>query len=135
MTALKITRLLPAISLACAMGMIAPALAQTTTTAPAPAASTMAPAAPASTPAAPATTTTATTAKPVVSSAKLPAADEFKTTALATAHCPGDTVVWSTLSKSKSYHLASSKYYGKTKHGAYVCEKDATAAGFHASKE
>ena len=65
---------------------------------------------------------------------KLPAADAFKTVAAATAHCPGDTVVWSTLSKSKSYHTASSKYYGKTKHGAYVCEKDATAAGFHASK-
>jgi hypothetical protein len=88
---------------------------------PAPAASTMAP--------------MSSTAKPAMSSAKLPVADEFKTTALATAHCPGDTVVWSTLSKSKSYHLASSKYYGKTKHGAYVCEKDATAAGFHASKE
>ncbi len=72
---------------------------------------------------------------PVAASAKLPAADAFKTVTLAAAHCPGDTVVWSTLSKSKSYHLAASRYYGKTKKGAYVCEKDATAAGFHASKE
>ncbi len=79
---------------------------------------------------APAGVAAPTKAKPM----KLPAADAFKTVALATAHCPGDTVVWSTLSKSKSYHTASSKYYGKTKHGAYVCEKDATAAGFHASK-
>ncbi len=68
-------------------------------------------------------------------SAKLPAAEAFKTVPLAAAHCPGDKVVWSTLSKSKSYHLAASRYYGKTKKGAYVCEKDATAAGFHASKD
>jgi hypothetical protein len=32
------------------------------------------------------------------------------------------------------YHLAASKYYGKTKHGAYICEKDAVAFGYHASK-
>ncbi len=67
--------------------------------------------------------------------AKLPAADEFKTAAAATAHCPGDVVVWSALSASHSYHLATSRYYGKTKRGAYVCEKDAAAAGYHASKE
>ena len=69
-----------------------------------------------------------------VKSARLPSDETFKTAAAATAHCPSDTVVWSTLSKSKSYHTASSKYYGKTKHGAYVCQKDATAAGFHAAK-
>jgi hypothetical protein len=68
------------------------------------------------------------------SHSRLPSGEEFKTAAAATAHCPSDTVVWSTLSKSKSYHLSSSKYFGKTKHGAYVCEKDATAAGFHAAK-
>ena len=67
-------------------------------------------------------------------SARLPAGEEFKSVDAAKAHCPGDTVVWSTLSKSKSYHNATSKYYGKTKHGAYVCEKDATAAGFHPAK-
>jgi hypothetical protein len=65
---------------------------------------------------------------------KLPASDKFTTVAAATAHCPGDTVVWSSFSKSQVYHLAASKYYGKTKHGAYVCEKDADAFGYHASK-
>jgi hypothetical protein len=65
---------------------------------------------------------------------KLSKANEFKTEALATAHCPGDTVVWSTLSKSKTYHMADSKYYGKTKHGAYVCKGDAVSAGFRALK-
>ncbi len=60
--------------------------------------------------------------------------EEFKTPSDAAAHCPGDVVVWSTLSKAKSFHLAASRYYGKTKHGAYVCEKAAEAAGFHAAK-
>jgi len=67
-------------------------------------------------------------------SAKLTQSEEFRTVTAAQAHCPGDTVVWSTLSKSKAYHLASSRYYGKTKHGAYVCEKAATLAGFHQAK-
>ena len=33
---------------------------------------------------------------------------------------PATPVVWSTL-RSKTFHTASSKLYGKTKHGAYVC--------------
>jgi hypothetical protein len=66
--------------------------------------------------------------------AKVPASDKFKSVAAAAAHCPSDTVVWSTFSSSHVYHLAASKYYGKTKHGAYVCEKDAVAFGYHASK-
>jgi hypothetical protein len=68
------------------------------------------------------------------SAASFPKAEEFSTVAAAAAHCPGDVVVWSTFTKSKAFHLAASRYYGKTKHGAYVCEKDALAAGFHAAK-
>jgi hypothetical protein len=64
----------------------------------------------------------------------LAAGEKFSSVATAQAHCPGDTVVWSTMSKSKTFHTSSSKYFGKTKHGAYVCEKTATAAGFHAAK-
>jgi hypothetical protein len=150
MSSVKFTRLvLPAVTFALVLGLAAPVMAQTTPPAgsgvpptPAPGAITVAPAtsgkttatsgsgvlsntSPVTKPAAMASTTTG----------KLPAGDEYKTVALATAHCPSDTVVWSTLSKSKSYHLATSKYYGKTKHGAYVCEKDAATYGFHASKE
>jgi hypothetical protein len=73
-------------------------------------------------------------ALPATPSTRLAKSLEFKTTTAAQAHCPGDLVVWSTLSKSKAYHLAASRYYGKTKHGAYVCEKDANAAGFHQAK-
>jgi len=76
---------------------------------------------------------------PVVAAGKtpadpLPSADRFKSAAAAASHCPGDTVVWSTLSKGRSFHLPGTKRYGTTKHGAYVCEHDALAFGFHPAK-
>ena len=74
------------------------------------------------------------TTKSKGSGTRIPASETFKTTTDASAHCPGGTVVWSTLSKTKTYHLAKSKYYGKTKHGAFVCQQDADAAGFRALK-
>jgi hypothetical protein len=73
-------------------------------------------------------------AAPAAKAGKLPRADAFKNLAAAQAHCPGDVVVWSTLTKSKSFHLAGSRYYGKTKHGAYVCKADALEYGFHQAK-
>lgn len=66
--------------------------------------------------------------------ARLPKTDIFKTVAEASAHCPASTVVWSTLSKSRSFHLSGSRYYGTTKHGAYVCKSDALAFGFHQAR-
>jgi hypothetical protein len=124
---MKITQisrhLVSAFTFACAVNVAPLAIAQTTA-APSGTMAPMAAPAPAS--------SMAPMAGPMTS--KLSKADEFKTEALATAHCPGDTVVWSTLSKSKTYHMAASKYYGKTKHGAYVCKGDAVSAGFHALK-
>jgi len=76
--------------------------------------------------------TTTPAAKPP--SGRLPKADEFSTQASAAAHCPNDTVVWSALSKGKSFHLSGSRYFGTTKHGAYVCKGDALEYGYHASK-
>ena len=64
----------------------------------------------------------------------LPASEKFSSVATAQAHCPGDAVVWVNTSHSHVFHASSSKYFGKTKHGAYVCEKTAVAAGLHASK-
>lgn len=61
------------------------------------------------------------------------AAGQFSTEAAAKAHCPGDTIVWANLSGSKAYHMAGNKYFGKTKHGAYMCQKQADQAGFHAA--
>jgi hypothetical protein len=115
--------LAPALAFACAMG-IAPLATAQTMAGPAGTMAPMAAPAPAS--------SMAPMAGPMAG--KLSKADEFKTAALATAHCPGDTVVWSTLSKTKTYHLAGSKYYGTTKHGAYVCKGDAVSAGFRALK-
>jgi hypothetical protein len=93
-----------------------------------------APAQPASpAPAAPATKPVATkpATKPAV--AKPKPDNQFSSEDLAKAHCPGDTVVWVNLS-SKIYHLSGTGDYGKTKKGAYMCEKETTAAGFRAAK-
>ena len=65
--------------------------------------------------------------------AKPKAENQFASEELAKAHCPGDTVVWVNLS-SKIYHLSGTADYGKTKRGAYMCEKETTAAGFRAAK-
>ena len=75
--------------------------------------------------------TAAPAAKPA---GKLSKADEFSTTAAAAGHCASGVVVWSTLAKSRSFHTSGSRYFGKTKHGAYMCEGDALAAGFHQAK-
>lgn len=46
----------------------------------------------------------------------------------AQAHCPSDTVVWLN-TNSGIYHIQGERWYGRTKHGAYVCKKDADRAG------
>ncbi|HEY3908410.1 MAG TPA: hypothetical protein VGM07_00805 [Stellaceae bacterium] len=61
------------------------------------------------------------------------AADQFSSESAAKTHCPGDTVVWANLGGSKAYHLSGNKYYGKTKHGAFMCQKEADQAGYHAA--
>ena len=58
---------------------------------------------------------------------------QFKTEAEAKTSCPTDNVVWVNR-RSKVYHASASKSYGKTKNGAYMCEKESTAAGFRAPK-
>ena len=85
-----------------------------------------------STAAAPSATPPATTTRPPAAAAPT-AAGQFSTEAQAKARCPGDTVVWVNLD-SKVYHFAGTRNYGTTKSGAYMCEKDATAAGSRAAK-
>ena len=58
---------------------------------------------------------------------------QYATEAEAKAGCRGDGVVWVNL-RSKAYHDSGSKSYGATKAGAYMCEKESIAAGFHAAK-
>ena len=82
----------------------------------------------------PAATTTAPAPKAAAKPAAAPsAANEFATEAAAKARCPTDTVVWVNLD-SKIYHYTGYSDYGKTKSGAYMCEKDTSAAGFRAAK-
>jgi hypothetical protein len=94
------------------------------------------PTAPTAPGAAKSTTPTAKTNAPAPKQIPAPTATEanqFGTEALAKAHCPGDIVVWANLS-TRVYHFAGNKVYGKTKRGAYMCEKDSVAASFRAAK-
>ena len=59
--------------------------------------------------------------------------EEFKSEAAAKAHCPTQPVVWVN-THGHVFHLSRSKYFGKTRYGAYACEKAAEAAGFRAAK-
>lgn len=109
-----------ALSLLAVSAFAAPAVA----TAPASAAAKVAPAAKAT------TTTTTTVTKPAAP-APAPAATTVTTTTT-TAAAPGQ--VWvNTASKSKVYHCAGTKYFGKTKKGEYMSVADAEAKGFKAA--
>lgn len=85
--------------------------------------------------AAPANPPAATVAKPrgTVVAPSQAGANQFATESQAKSHCSSDVVVWANLT-SKIYHFAGYKNYGHTEHGAYMCERDATAQGFRASK-
>lgn len=56
----------------------------------------------------------------------------FSTVSEAQAHCPKDIVVWLNI-PSGIYHYKGERWYGRTKHGAYACEKEAIKAGDRAS--
>ena len=86
---------------------------------PAPSQTTAAPA-PAQRPAPPATSTSLGT-------------NQFSAEWQAKAHCPGDTVVWANL-RSHIYHFNDTRFYGTTENGAYMCEREAVAAGVRAAK-
>lgn len=71
-----------------------------------------------------------TTPVTVVAQASLPPL--FSTDSAAQAHCPKDVVVWLNM-PSGIYHYKGERWYGRTKHGAYACEKEAIKAGDRAS--
>ena len=101
----------------------------------APAAAPVAVPAPAPAPIAPAPVQTYQPKPKPVQAAHATGAGEFSSEAQAKGRCPGDTVVWfNTKGKSHTYHYSGSRWYGTTKQGAYMCEADAGAAGYHASK-
>jgi hypothetical protein len=43
-------------------------------------------------------------------------------------HCPTDTVVWLNL-PTMIWHYKGQRWYGRTQHGAYACEKEAAVNG------
>jgi hypothetical protein len=69
---------------------------------------------------------------PVAAATQAPAAADslqlFDTEEAAQKHCPKDQVVWLN-TRSGIYHEKGMRWYGNTKHGAYVCRKEADAAG------
>jgi hypothetical protein len=48
-------------------------------------------------------------------------------------NCGGTQPVWVN-ERSRVFHLPGDPYYGRTKHGKYMCERDAAKAGYHPSK-
>ena len=53
---------------------------------------------------------------------------QFDSEAAAQAHCSSDVVVWLN-TNSGIYHEKGMRWYGRTKHGAFVCRKEADADG------
>lgn len=60
-------------------------------------------------------------------------AAEYGSEMEASKRCPGEAVVWVN-TRSQVYHSAGSPFYGNTKNGAYMCEKDTASAGFRSAK-
>ena len=53
----------------------------------------------------------------------------FDTESVAHVHCPSDEVVWLN-TRTGVYHEKGMRWYGRTRHGAFVCRKEADGAGY-----
>jgi hypothetical protein len=61
------------------------------------------------------------------------ALEQFASETAAQQHCARDTVVWLNL-PSMIWHYKGQRWYGNTKHGAYVCLREASASGARATR-
>jgi hypothetical protein len=71
-----------------------------------------------------------------IAGAQQPAASSltlFTTETAAQQHCPSDAVVWLNTA-SGVYHFKGQRWYGNTKSGAYVCEREADQVGDRATR-
>lgn len=59
--------------------------------------------------------------------------DQYASELLARVHCPASPLVWANTG-SRAYHASGTPYYGRTRHGAYMCRQDADRDGFHGVK-
>jgi hypothetical protein len=83
----------------------------------------------------PARTGTASPASPrgATTGAAPTGANQFASESQARARCGSETVVWVN-EKSRVYHFSGTRSFGNTKRGAFMCERDAMAAGNRAAK-
>ena len=59
--------------------------------------------------------------------------DTFPDEAKAQQHCPKDVVVWLNL-PTMIWHYKGQRWYARTQHGAFTCEKEAGAGGARATR-
>ncbi|HKU67703.1 MAG TPA: hypothetical protein VJP85_08005 [Candidatus Baltobacteraceae bacterium] len=79
------------------------------------------------------TRTTAVTPAPVVSGPLHPGQNVMLASSPSGLHCGSKPPVWAN-SHSMVYHVQGDPYYGHTRYGGYVCERDAVRAGYRISK-
>jgi hypothetical protein len=61
------------------------------------------------------------------------ALERYDSESQAQQHCPKDTVVWLNLS-TMIWHYKGQRWYGRTKSGTYVCEREAAAEGARSTR-
>lgn len=66
-------------------------------------------------------------------SALAASAQLFTTEVEAQKHCPADVVVWVN-TPTGIYHFKGMRWYGNTKSGAFVCQKEGNQAGYRATR-
>ncbi len=74
-----------------------------------------------------------TSRQPQTRTARPSQAGQYASETEARARCLGGSVVWANTA-SKVYHYANTAHYGRTKKGAYMCERDTASAGMRAAK-
>ena len=57
----------------------------------------------------------------------------YRSAGAAHQHCPHDTVVWLN-TPTGIYHFKGERWYGRTRHGAFVCQHEANTVGDRATR-